>query len=620
MSEARPSPGQVAAPDQPPAAVPPPSGFGRWLGKRIALAAYRVVRPVVRPIVWRLRSFLTNSLAEQLQRVTEQLQRVTEQLQRVTEQLQHVSARVETFGAELPSAATEVRAEMRRMAPEIEHVLLTLTMEQQPNGTWPAAPASSIEPEYSASIAGSDAALVAAPAVAESTPATPFGGTLEELDALNAEYADRPVRERIRAVGEFLLSVKESPLDDAGDPFDSDYHDRVVRFWGQISRRAEYDPQRDELAPHLDLGSIVRSPSFYASGDSRHAGEFLVAIGAILQQLDIRSGESVIDYGAGEGQIALHLARLGCQVSAIDVEPRCLEAITRQASAIGAEISVQQGLFGDGFTDGRRFDRILFFEAFHHALEHARVLRQLHDRLKPGGFVVFAGEPVIVPGGPWTHVVPYPWGPRLDGLSINAMRLHGWCELGFREDYFVELLMRSGYTCTFHPCAATAIGNCYIARPHSGRINLGEPFLLQIVGHATGWHAPESDQRWTTDHAILPLDPIAARGGIRLDFYNFLPIGRTITVRLGNDEHTVEFDGGERREVGFEVPSDAIWLEILSPTDSLAPYTSGRDQRVVGIGVRAVTYVGWMRERSGQIALETDEPGLESSSDPVLSD
>ena len=36
----------------------------------------------------------------------------------------------------------------------------------------------------------------------------------------------------------------------------------------------------------------------------------------------------------------------------------------------------------------------------------------------------------------------YPWGPRLDGLSVWSTRTYGWLELGFDSDYFTTALSR----------------------------------------------------------------------------------------------------------------------------------------------------------------------------------
>jgi 2-polyprenyl-3-methyl-5-hydroxy-6-metoxy-1,4-benzoquinol methylase len=210
-------------------------------------------------------------------------------------------------------------------------------------------------------------------------------GAFADLDEMNASFEQSPLRERTHEVARFLLKVDELPLQQAGDPFSDEYREQVVQAWSRISGRDGYNSRRDELAPYLDPQAALLKPAFYASGDSRYVGEVLSGIGFILQQLNVRAGDAVLEYGAGEGQIALTLVRTGCQVAVIDVESKYLDGIILQARAIGAEIAVQQGVFGDAFADGRTFDRILFFEAFHHALEHKKVLRQLHAHLKPGG-------------------------------------------------------------------------------------------------------------------------------------------------------------------------------------------------------------------------------------------
>jgi SAM-dependent methyltransferase len=89
------------------------------------------------------------------------------------------------------------------------------------------------------------------------------------------------------------------------------------------------------------------------------------------------------------------------------------------------------------FTADGAYDVALFFESFHHCADHLTMLRRLHDIVRPDGFVVFASEPV--------HTMPFPWGPRLDGLSVWSSRTYGWLELGFQKGYFAEALQRTGW-------------------------------------------------------------------------------------------------------------------------------------------------------------------------------
>jgi hypothetical protein len=51
--------------------------------------------------------------------------------------------------------------------------------------------------------------------------------------------------------------------------------------------------------------------------------------------------------------------------------------------------------------------------------------------------VLFAAEPV--------QRLDYPWGPRLDGLSVWSSRTYGWLELGFDMQYFDAALARTGW-------------------------------------------------------------------------------------------------------------------------------------------------------------------------------
>ncbi len=55
----------------------------------------------------------------------------------------------------------------------------------------------------------------------------------------------------------------------------------------------------------------------------------------------------------------------------------------------------------------------------------------------PGGAIFFGSEPI----GP----LAYPWGPRLDGMSVWSTRTYGWLELGFDETYFRAALAHTGW-------------------------------------------------------------------------------------------------------------------------------------------------------------------------------
>lgn len=67
-----------------------------------------------------------------------------------------------------------------------------------------------------------------------------------------------------------------------------------------------------------------------------------------------------------------------------------------------------------------------------------RLLQALSRLIAPNGRLFFGSEPI-------SNEFVQPWGLRLDGSALWAIRKNGWMELGFREDYFAQALLRSGW-------------------------------------------------------------------------------------------------------------------------------------------------------------------------------
>lgn len=255
----------------------------------------------------------------------------------------------------------------------------------------------------------------------------------------------------------FLLSdeIRGVPA----DPFSPDYLEAVHDIHRKISERETYDPAQHEKTP-FHVEEYVARPPIYR-GDSVTLSRFMITFGHMMAMLNIRPGMSVVEYGPGDGQFCLHLARMGCEVTVVDIEPGYLEVIRRQADNLGVHINTVEGTFN---TNPGKFDRVVYFEAFHHCLDHASVLAMLRDVVNEDGLIVFGQEPIIEPGSYWINAVPYPWGPRLDGLSLRAMMVHGWMELGFQEPYLDEVLTRTGWKMERHTMPVGGMSDTYIAR------------------------------------------------------------------------------------------------------------------------------------------------------------
>jgi SAM-dependent methyltransferase len=286
-------------------------------------------------------------------------------------------------------------------------------------------------------------------------------GSIDAMKAAVAVANSAPTEvERI----ERLQGIALAPSDVfSGDPFCPAYREQVLDTYRQVSGNKSYSPQAHELAPYLDDVPATR-PGYYSAGSTGFAGDVLTAMGTILQLLDLKPGQSLLEYGAGEGGIALECAKCGVDVTVVDIEQKYLNLIQRRAAMSDVSIRTVKGQFGH--DTGRKYDAVLFYEAFHHCLDHLEVARWIRSMLNPGGRLILAGEPVIGPHNEqWRSSVPYPWGLRMDGLSFRAIQTYGWLELGYDHSYLMEMLTRAGYDVEFRFAPHNERASSYIATP-----------------------------------------------------------------------------------------------------------------------------------------------------------
>jgi 2-polyprenyl-3-methyl-5-hydroxy-6-metoxy-1,4-benzoquinol methylase len=290
--------------------------------------------------------------------------------------------------------------------------------------------------------------------------------------------------DRVALLCDYYYDTSE-PLD--LDPFGAEYRAEMVRLHSRITGRERYTPAESERAGYLDERGldVVAQPPPFGNGASDAIGEYFIAWGYVMRVLAIPPGGSILEYGPGGGQLSVALARHGLDVSVVDIEPVYIEAIEEQCSRLGVPITARVGEFGDVPEPGRRYDAVLFFEAFHHSLDHAELLRRLHTVVSDSGVVAIAGEPIIEPGSYWEPTIPFAWGPRCDLLSLYAMRRYGWLELGFREAYFYDVSERAGWVVTKEACALTSRGTTYVLRRRNEPRRL-DRVLTRLTGRLRG--------------------------------------------------------------------------------------------------------------------------------------
>lgn len=254
------------------------------------------------------------------------------------------------------------------------------------------------------------------------------------------------------------------------DPWSDAYRDQQLRLWQLISGvNRPYDPAVDETEAPWGDGDVVRSPSYYVRRDPGalvHASDHWLGTGMLLKHAGVKPGERALEYGAGFGQTALTMARLGVRVDTVDISATFCAAVQKQADFYGVALQPHQGRFGLHPPHGEPYQLIWFYESFHHCLDFQALVPQLRRMLTPGGRVILAGEPIL----PAEYAaIPYPWGMRLHSETVAVVRQTHWLELGFSEAFIMELFQRHGFEGYRVDCEPSVFGKLFVFELAKGR-------------------------------------------------------------------------------------------------------------------------------------------------------
>lgn len=395
--------------------------------------------------------------------------------------------------------------------------------------------------------------------------------------------------ERVSALCDYYLKLPEKHRLPP-DPYSRAYRDKVLEIYNRVSgRKGGYDAKVAELAPFSSDFRQSDPPPFH-TGSSSLVSDMMICWGFIIRCMDLPPGSRVLEYGFGSGQILMNLARMGMKCHGIDIEPNYVRFLLEQAKLLGVPMKARVGQFGDVVEPGDRHDAVIFFEAFHHALDHVALVDRFDDIVADDGLVIFSGEPIIEEDSPWRPAVPFPWGPRLDLLSLRSSRNYGWLELGFQETYFLQLLAGAGWAAVKHPCDLSSRANCYVARRMKPVDDLGH--VAMMPDDAQTWHPAEGSQRWTRARSRLTLSGRGAHTKVNLDLTSWRPGKVPVTVSCGDAKRRVEIAHGQTLAVELPLPrSRTRVLTIESSTFNPARSNpASDDNRDLGVQVGAIRY------------------------------
>ncbi len=136
-----------------------------------------------------------------------------------------------------------------------------------------------------------------------------------------------------------------------------------------------------------DLAAIKqRQQATWASGDYHMIGtQILIVSELLIEALDLRSTERVLDVATGSGNAALAAARRGCTVVGLDYVPALLDRARRRAEAEGLEAEFVEGDAEALPFDEGSFDVVSSVFGAMFAPDQEQTANELARVCRPGG-------------------------------------------------------------------------------------------------------------------------------------------------------------------------------------------------------------------------------------------
>jgi ubiquinone/menaquinone biosynthesis C-methylase UbiE len=217
----------------------------------------------------------------------------------------------------------------------------------------------------------------------------------------------------------------------------------------------------------------------------------------LVQVLDLKTGASVADVGAGSGQLSIQIAERvapGGKVYSTEINPKLLDKIRGAVDKAGTRnVVVVAGAKDDTRLPADCCDAVFLREVYHHLTDPIAIDRSLYRAMRPGArlaIIDFEPTPATgpappgVPGNRGGHGAPKPIvREELTSTGFEFLKVMDWPSSGAFQLYCMLFIkpMRStkikdagvNVSCSSNPAASSAMafekrsGAAFIPRPYS---------------------------------------------------------------------------------------------------------------------------------------------------------
>jgi 2-polyprenyl-3-methyl-5-hydroxy-6-metoxy-1,4-benzoquinol methylase len=372
---------------------------------------------------------------------------------------------------------------------------------------------------------------------------------------------------------------------DCTDPYSPEYKQEVLDLYRRLTTET-YTPMNEltstkQTADTFDVGYPWVTQNLEVI--SQEMAKVVQAMRALhSRQLE---GGKLIEFGAGWGNLAIPLAKSGQKMTVVDIDDGFLRRITKIAEKDGLEIKCLKGDFLQvSKSIAEKYDAVLFQSSFHHCLDFSSILDSIRDRLlSETGCIFFFSEPIH-------KNFSFPWGLRFDGESLWAIMCNKWLELGFDQDFFLDLMLRKGFFVSKVEAIPGLVGDGWIA----SRGSSGIPFekLILTSFHNDSFHASDTMEghgRFCREESFLPGLEKSVYSSYECVFHNFSL--RDINIFFSSFEKDINAKIPAGRERIIRVNGQCKNVSIRSETYVPHEMYGNGDTRSIGVALKSVSLV-----------------------------
>jgi len=365
------------------------------------------------------------------------------------------------------------------------------------------------------------------------------------------------------------------------DPFSPEYRAWVLDVYRAISG-SDYNCLNELVSTKQDEDNF-RIGYPYHSGNPTVVASAYAQLTQVLCNLREQPPASILEFGAGWGNLTIPLAKTGYSVTALDIDRAFLDRLGKEAVNSGVEMSFIESDFIEYVSEKRgAYDAVIFLQSFHHCDDPLRLLTGIRENvLSENGSVYFFSEPI-------TKDLVFPWGLRYSGESLWAIGCNKWFELGFQEDFFVRMLLRGGYWCKIIPEIKRHIGRSFAGIPTSNRLDFGD-LLMPNAMESTWFPAEEVGEhkiRFSMGRSKLPSLKDCPTGSFyELTLVNYGAEPLHISV-MAVTKHDVTIMPQEHLELKVDASGDDVFIKSSMSVPDLTAHNKA--ERILGVGLSSV--------------------------------